>query len=454
MTKAPSERARLTKRTIDRLSCPPGRKDMLVFDADLRGFGLRVTAPGAGKKVGAKVFLFQYRAGGPPRRVVLGEYGVITPDEARAKAEVLRGQVKAGKDPKAEHDRERRAEAAAAAEAKETAAADALTFGVLVQRWRDIHLANRRESYRNEASRSLLVSLAGWKDRPAHKIKAAEAVKALDDIAAERGPAAARSAFANGRAMFAWAVKRQMVPGNPFAAIQAPEPVADRDRVLSDAELAEVWRAAEGLGWPMGDFTRMAILTMQRREEVAGMRWAELAPDLSTWTLPGERAKNGKAHVIHLAPAARAIVKGAKRIKGSPFVFTTTGEAPVSGFSRAKAMLDAAIAKARQEAGAELPEPAPWRLHDMRRTGVTRLAALGFAPHVCDRLLNHVQGAIQGVAAIYQRHEFLPERKAALEAWAKHVVALGKGKPEAGDKPGASAEVVRLDGARRRRQRA
>lgn len=438
-------RVRLTKRTVDALTCPPGRKDVLVFDSELKGFGLRVTAQGA------KVFLFQYRAGGPVRRVVLGEYGTLTADKARDRAEMLRGQVKAGRDPKAEAEGARRADAAAVAEARARAAADALTFGVIVERWRDLHLANRREGYRREAARALLVSLAAWEDRAAHTITPAEAVAALDGIAVDRGPAAARSAFTYARAMFGWAVRRQMLPGNPFATIQAPEPVADRDRVLSDAELADIWRAAGGLGWPMGDFTRLALLTLQRRDEVAGLRWAELAPDLSKWTLPAERVKNGKAHVVHLAPAARAILKAAPRLDGSPLVFTTTGKTPVSGFSGAKAALDRAITKARKEVGAEPAELPDWRLHDFRRTGVTRLAALGFAPHVCDRLLNHVQGTIQGVAAIYQRHDFLPERKAALEAWARHVLAVGEGEAGRRAVAGKPAKVVQLETVRRGR---
>lgn len=442
MTGKAAARVRLTKRTVDALTCPPGRKDVLVFDADLRGFGVRVTAQGA------KVFLFQYRADGAVRRQVIGEYGTITPDKAREDAEVLRGKVRAGGDPKVERAAARRAAAMAEAAARAKTAADALTFGVLVERWRDLHLANRRERYRQEASRALLVSFARWKEHAAHSITPAAAVTALDGIAADRGPAAARSAYTYARAMFAWAMKRQMLTANPFATIQPPEPVADRDRVLSDDELAAVWRAALGLGWPMGDFTRMAILTLQRREEVAGMRWAELAPDFSTWTVPAERAKNGKAHVVHLAPAARAILKTAPRLKGSPLVFTTTGETPVSGFSRAKAMLDRSIAEARKKAGRNPAELPGWRLHDLRRTGVTRLAALGFAPHVCDRLLNHVEGAIQGVAAIYQRHEFLPERKAALDAWAKHVLAVAEGKQPAAN----AAEVVPLDTARKRRR--
>jgi hypothetical protein len=133
--------------------------------------------------------------------------------------------------------------------------------------------------------------------------------------------------------------------------------------------------------------------------------------DLSTWTLPGARAKNGKAHVVHLADPAQTILSTIPRIAGQDLVFSTTGTTPPSGFSKAKLALDAAMAN---EARAETDNSTfamGWRFHDFRRTAVTWLAGAGFPPHVADRLLNHVGGSIQGVAAIYQRGEFLAERK-------------------------------------------
>ena len=125
-------------------------------------------------------------------------------------------------------------------------------------------------------------------------------------------------------------------------------------------------------------------------------------------------------------------------------MFTVTGETPPSGFSKAKLALTATMAKGaasvapaahqRRKPEEEPAAPAPtWRLHDFRRTTVTWLAGAGFAPHVADRLLNHVTGAIQGVAAVYQRHDFALERKAALDAWGKHVLACAGGGDTAGN---------------------
>lgn len=122
----------------------------------------------------------------------------------------------------------------------------------------------------------------------------------------------------------------------------------------------------------------------------------------------------------------------------SPLVFTNTGRTPISGFSAAVARLEALIMRERTEqatSGQKKREKSPstlqatvgWRLHDLRRTGVTVMARLGIGPHVADRVLNHTEGTIKGVAAVYQRHEFLTERAAALDAWAQHVLGVASG---------------------------
>jgi integrase len=217
-------------------------------------------------------------------------------------------------------------------------------------------------------------------------------------------------------------MKRRRLVVNPFAGLPVIEGAhPSRDRVLTDAEVGAIWRASGAMGLPFGPLLRLLLLTAQRREEVAALRWSELSADLTTWTLPAARAKNGKAHVVHLAEPARAILASVPRIVGQDLVFSVTGTTAPSGFSKAKIALDAGIAK---ELGAQI---AGWRFHDFRRTAVTWLAGAGFPPHVADRLLNHVGGSIQGVAAIYQRSEFLAERKAALAAWSAHVLQCAAG---------------------------
>ncbi len=434
---------RLGKREIDALACPPERRDQIVFDDELPGFGLRVT------RDGTKTFLFQYRRGTLVRRLRLGRYGELTPAQARRLAEAVRGQVAAGADPAAERAATLAAERDAAEQRRRRAQTPPLTFAGLIELWDARQLASRSASYRREALRALRAHLAPLLGQPADGIEVAAVQRALDGLQRARdadgkrrrkGPLAAsaitgatlaRRVRAYGRAAYGWAAKRRLVTGNPFAAATVEGRDVSRDRVLTDAELGDVWRAIGALGEPWTGCLRVLLLTLQRQREVSGMTWAELAPDLATWEIPGARTKNRKPHVVHLAEPVRAILRELPRREGWRPVFTATGAAPLAGFGHVKARLDAKITAGRADAAAKAgraPEPlAPWRLHDLRRTGVTVLARKGVRWEVADKLLNHVQGAIRGVAAVYQRHEFLTERAGALDAWAAHVLAVAAG---------------------------
>jgi integrase len=155
------------------------------------------------------------------------------------------------------------------------------------------------------------------------------------------------------------------------------------------------------------------------------MRWSEISQDISTWTIPGFRMKNGKPHDVHLTEPARTILRTLLHIEGQDLIFSTTGATPISGFSKAKTALDVAMASVRGEAaasGAKAAPLLPWRLQDLRRTGVSTLARLGFDSIVVDMLLAHQPAKLREVAAVYQRHSFATERARALEAWAAHVV--------------------------------
>ncbi|WP_431268677.1 tyrosine-type recombinase/integrase [Dankookia sp. P2] len=400
---------KLTDRFIAAFKPEGAAKDRLAFDTECRGLGVRATA------AGSKVFIVQWTDGATGRKVrePLGAWGSITVDQARAAARARLGRVAQGINPAAE-----RAAAKAADEARRAALASAkeearFTLDALIADWARLHLAGKRARYSAEAERALRVAFRAHLDRPAAALTHATVVGVLDSLAGDGRAAMASRTMAYGRACYGWAVKRRRLPVNPFAGlpvIEGGNPA--RDRVLTDAEVGAVWRAAATLALPFGPLVKLLLLTAQRREEVAGLRWSELAPDLSTWTLPGARAKNGKAHVVHLAEPARAILASLPRIAGQDLVFSTTGTTAPSGFSKAKLALDTAMARD----GGSIPD---WRFHDFRRTAVTWLAGAGFAPHVSDKLLNHVTGSIQGVAAIYQRSEFLAERKAALEVWGR-----------------------------------
>jgi integrase len=186
-----------------------------------------------------------------------------------------------------------------------------------------------------------------------------------------------------------------------------PAKEVSRDRVLLDDELARVIIAARKIGGPYGGIVELLALTAQRREEVARASPDELDIERRIWTLPKARTKNGKPHIVHLSNQAIVVLNRANKI--GPFVFSLDGAKPFQEFSRAKRELD------------ELSGVKDWRLHDLRRTCVSGMARLGIPPHVADKILNHQAGTITGVAAVYQRHNFLAERKDALEQWGAHV---------------------------------
>jgi integrase len=321
-----------------------------------------------------------------------------------------------------------------------------------------MHLATRRPRYAAEAQRALRLAFAGHLERPAGRLTHAEVLAVLDATAAEGKATTARLTLAYGRSCYGWAVKRRRLPLNPFAGLPPVQGASTtRDRVLSEGELGEVWRAAMALRAPFGPMVRFLMLTLARRDEAAGMTWGELAPDLSTWSQPGARVKNGKPHVVHLSAPARAVLRELLGVpRGLLPGLSHRGQAgvrhpantPMSAHSWVKRTLDASIMAERSKAatGRKAPPAMPgWVLHDFRRSGVTWLAGAGFAPHVADRLLNHVGGTISGVAAVYQRSEFAAERRAALDAWGAHVLAMGEGRA-------APAAVASLDAARRRQR--
>lgn len=183
--------------------------------------------------------------------------------------------------------------------------------------------------------------------------------------------------------------------------------------------------AARSMGGPYGGIVELLTLTGQRREEVARMTWDELDLARRLWTLPKWRTKNAKEHIVHLSEQSLTVLKRVE--KEQPFVFSPLGTKPFRKFSKAKRKLD------------QLSGVTGWRRHDLRRTCVSGMARLGTAPHVADKILNHQTGTISGVAAVYQRHDFLAERRDALEHWGAHVAKIVA---DASSDRGASIRMV------------
>jgi integrase len=405
--------AKFTDRTLAGLKLEAGRKDRLVFDSECRGLGVRVTPK-------ARTFIVQWTDPATKRKVrePIGVWGSITIEQARIAARARLGAVATGINPRAVRLRQKQ-------EAERERAEAELTFDVLIDEWAVLHLAQRRERYRTEAVRAIRYAFPALLKRPASLVTRGDAVNALDGLVKAGRVAMAGRTLAYARAAFRWAQKRGKVAHNPFQGLPISTTTATRERVLSDSEIAEVWAAASTLSYPFGPFFRLAVLTMQRREEVAGMLWSEISADLSVWTLPGSRMKSGRPHDVHLSGPAREILRSLPRSEGCDYVFSTTGRTPISGISKAKVVLDAAIITARaQTAKASEAKPlplAPWRIHDLRRSGVSFLARQGFDSIIADKLLAHQPAKLLGVAAVYQRHDFARERAVALDVWAAHV---------------------------------
>jgi integrase len=265
-----------------------------------------------------------------------------------------------------------------------------------------------------------------WRDRPIAEIDGHDIHGIIDETRRMGAPglerrsdgeteSRARAMFAVLSILFRWLVQRRRIDRNPCADVHRPAAASARDRVLSDTEIVNFWAAADSVGELFGPLLKLLLLTGCRLNEVAGMGRIELSEDGATWDIPGARTKNRRPHRVPLAPLAQKILADAAG-KGE-LVFTTNGRTPVSGWSKLKKRLDAAM---------RIP---PWRLHDLRRTTATGMADIGIPPHIVEAALNHVSGAKAGVAGTYNRAAYLPERKAALERWAKHVAGLVIGKP-------------------------
>ena len=381
-------RIRLTKSAIDAL--PTSKSDVVYWDAGYPGFGVKVTPKGR------KVFIVLYRtagAGSKLRKYTIGPYGRVTLHQARVAAQRIFAAKLEGRDPAAEKR-----------EAKRRVVADR------VEDLLEIFISQRLSQNRSggEIARLLRREMEkAWVGRSIHEINKRDVVELVSAIERRGAPIAANKTLKSIKAFLRWCVGRAILDQSPAENVPLPSKEIARDRVLDDDELAQVILAARKIGGPYGDIVELLALTGQRREEVARLQWAELDLAQRVWTLPKSRTKNAKAHVVHLSKQSMAVLTRADQ-PGS-YVFSLLGTKPFQEFSRAKRRLD------------QLSGVTGWRLHDLRRTCVSGMARLGIAPHVADKILNHQAGTISGVAAVYQRHDFLAERQGALDVWGAHV---------------------------------
>jgi integrase len=368
-----------------------------LWDSLLPGLGLRISASATGEG-GTKTWFVRYRFGANQRRMKIGSYPTIGLAEAREVARHLLIEVGKGTDPAAE----KRASAT-------RARID--TFGHVADQFVQRYAKQHNRSWKETERILNRYVVPEWGARAVRDITRRDVLDLLDGMVDRGAPVMAKQTHSTVRKLFYWAVDRGVIETSPCMRVPVPARANERDRVLSDDELRAVWLACEPLRWPFGPLVRMLILTGQRRDEVATMRWPDLDLSIGLWTIPREFTKSNRVHEVPLAAAALDVIGSVPRID-EILVFTTNSRVPVAGFSNAKRRLD------------DLSGVRDWHLHDLRRTAASGMARLGIPPHVIEKLLNHKTGTISGVAAIYNRHGYAEEKRGALERWADEVTHI------------------------------
>ena len=429
---------KLTDAAVQRFKAPAGGR-IEYFDATLPGFGVRVAGPTGRSPEGRKSWVLFYRHGGEQKRLTIEPgYPALSLADARKRAGDALALLSKGTDPGAA-----KAETKAAASRKpdtvENVVAEFIKRNLEGKRRAERYITETRRNFDNHV-------LPRWRNRAIGSITRRDVIDLLDAIVDEGtkvrdddgntrhvkgGPIAANRVLAAVRALLNWALRRGLIETTPAALVERPGEETRRERTLSADELRFVWQTADGLGYPMGAFFRMVMLTGQRREEVATMAWADIDLPGKVWTIPASVTKAGRAHAVPLSPAAIDLLASVPRkmarnaaglLAPTPHVFTMSGENTISGYSAGKSRLDTAVAKLRAEAGLDEPMPA-WTVHDLRRTCATEMGRLGVPRFTISRVLNH---ADRSVTAIYDRHSYLEEKRHALETWASYLTGLTK----------------------------
>jgi len=223
-----------------------------------------------------------------------------------------------------------------------------------------------------------------------------------------KAPAARNRARSTLSAFFGWAIGEGLCDVNPVVGTNKAHENEERKRDLSEEEIAAVWLNADKANG-YGTILKLLLLTGCRRDEIGGLRWSEIDLNARTITLPGSRTKNKQEHVIPLSDMAMSVLAGIPKRDGREFVFGRTMGAGFSGWSSAKREFD------------EVCQIEAWRLHDLRRTMATQMAELGVLPHIIEACINHISGHKSGVAGVYNRATYLPEKRKALGQWAHHL---------------------------------
>ncbi len=429
----------LSTKAVEAAKPGPARRE--IPDAAVPGLRLVV------HPTGSKAWVIRYRHDGGPRKLTLGPLAPSTPGfeptPGLGKPLTLKGAriiareqlllVQAGRDV---------AEARQVEKRQRLDEPDRDLVSTIVDGFLARYLkARAKPGYYRSTQRIFDKDvLPKWGKRRIQEITRRDVRDLLDDVISRGAKTQANRVLAAIRKLFNWCLDRDVIATSPAAGVKAPNPENPRQRVLSDDELRLVWLAAGEMGYPWGHMVKVLILTGVRRDEAAGMRRSEIAPNGGVWTLPGERTKNSHPHTLPSAALA-SILADCPRIAVDKkdvdvpsyrgvrdYVFTLTGLHPVSGYHKAKARLDATMlkiaqreARARGDDAGEIEAIPHWTFHDLRRTFASGLARLRVPLPVVEKMLNHRSGSFGGIVSVYQLHSFEDEAREALKLWAAHV---------------------------------
>jgi integrase len=383
-----------------------GATRLTIWERESPGFGLRVTDRGV------KTYIVKRRIKGQPQpvRITLTQTEL---DDARIEARRYIDMMRRNIDPRVVVEGEKAAKAEAARAAAQAAEN---TFAAVWKLYDTKHITTLKPRTQLEMRRPYRLHFeAPLGPRQIDTIRRGEISAILDGIAA---PIAANRAYAIMRGFLGWCVRKGYLEADPCPR-EAPNAAGEaRDRVLTEAELRTLWTA--DLPYPRGPYLKLLILTGQRRNEVAGMRWSEIRGN--EWHIPKERTKAGRPHTVPLSDTALAVLKKLPRRSDYVLPASSTkakGKEPthIQDFSSIKAKID------------EVAKIADWRIHDVRRSVATGLERLGIPYPVRAAILNHSKAGDEGVTAVYSRHDYGPEKRQALDAWAAHLDQLVKTAP-------------------------
>jgi len=375
-----------------------GKTDAIHFDNEMAGFGFRLRL-GAGGKV-LRSWIVQYKRAGATRRLLLGSAAVLGAEQARGMAKKVLARIALGEDPQADR-LDRRGK-------------DRITLSGVINEY----LAAKQREVRPRTLQAVTIYLTGDYFRPLHampvdKVSRKDIASRLLVITREHSSIVAGRARAALATFFVWAMQCGLVEHNPIIGTLKPKEGTPRERVLSDGEMAAIWRACKDDDY--GRIVRLMVLLGARRQEIGGSRWSEIDLERGIWTLPAARSKNKRAHALPLMPMARDIIAGVAHMVSRDHLFGVHSEHGFSAWDKGKQALD--------ERSGVSPD---WTLHDIRRTLSTRLHDLGVAPHVVEQILNH-QGHRGQVGGTYNKSFYEREVRAALALWCDHIRTLVEG---------------------------